>query len=97
MTFASSIPIEKTKFFELKLYFKLLLIITLNVVTEAAIKVYGKYRPPLSKSRWNSTLFRSAFLFTLFPPKALRMRYSKSVGSKILNSVILFVLAESFF
>ena len=42
MTFASSIPTEKTKFFELKLYFKLLLIITLNVVTEAAIKVNGK-------------------------------------------------------
>lgn len=42
MTFASSIPIKKTIFFELKLYVKLLLIITLNVVTEAAIKVYGK-------------------------------------------------------
>ena len=30
-------------------------------------------------------------------PKALRSMYSKSVGSKILNSVILFVLVKSFF
>ena len=58
---------------------------------------YTENEDPLFPNQGGIQLCYAVPFSSLCFPRALRSRYSKSVGSKILNSVILFVLVKSFF
>ena len=58
---------------------------------------YTENKDPLFPNQGGIQLCSAVPFSSLCFPKVLRSKYSKSVGSKILNSVILFVLVEPFF